>query len=83
MRWLASNWFLVLFLAGMAWMHLRHGAHGAHGGHGGRGEHPSPPADRSESSTTERSGHREPTTAGGVPNVDPVGPPSAPPNRAQ
>ena len=34
MRWLASNWFFILvFVGGMAVMHLGHGRHG--GGHGG------------------------------------------------
>ena len=80
MRWLASNWFFVLFLAGMAWMHLRHGGHGGHGGHG---KQPTPPAGRSESSTAEHSGHREPATTGVAPNVDPVGAPSVPSERAQ
>ena len=33
MRWLASNWFILVFVGGMAVMHLRHGRH--RGGHGG------------------------------------------------
>lgn len=32
MRWLASNWFILVFVGGMAVMHLRHGGHGC--GHG-------------------------------------------------
>ena len=33
MRWLASNWFILVFVGGMAAMHLRHGRHRS--GHGG------------------------------------------------
>ena len=28
MRWLASNWFILVFVGAMAVMHLRHGRHG-------------------------------------------------------
>lgn len=38
MRWLASNWFILVFVGGMAMMHLHHGRHRS--GHGG-GHHPS------------------------------------------
>jgi hypothetical protein len=31
MSWLVSNWVFILFVGGMAWMHLRHGGHGDHG----------------------------------------------------
>ena len=48
MRWLASNWFILVFVGGMAVMHLRHGRHG--GGHGG-GHH------RSAEDTAEPVGH--------------------------
>ena len=42
MSWLVSNWFFILFVAGMAWMHLRHGGHGDHGNR----HQPSTPAHR-------------------------------------
>ena len=29
MRWLGSNWFFILFIVGMVWMHVRHGGHGS------------------------------------------------------
>jgi len=46
MRWLGSNWFFILIVVGMVWMHL---GHGGHGGHGNR-QQPDPRAD-------ERAGH--------------------------
>jgi len=52
MTWLASNWFFILFLAGMVWMHLHHGGHGGH--QPGRRE------DGAETSAAEHGGHREP-----------------------
>lgn len=64
MNWLASNWFFILFAAGMVWMHLRHGGHG---GHGDRHQ-PSPPADRHDGGGADHIGHaalaKSPTTAG-------------------
>lgn len=41
MRWPTSNWFFVVFVAAMAWMHLGHGGHGGghdHAGGGATGE---------------------------------------------
>ena len=62
MRWLASNWFILVVVGGMALMHLRHGRHG--GGHGG-GDH------RSAQDAAERvgHGHHGPTASETVPSA--------------
>ena len=59
MRWLASNWLVILFVVGMVWMHL---GHGAHGGHGSRHQH-GRGADRDESRTN-HGGHAAPSPRG-------------------
>ena len=66
MRWFVSNWFFILFVAGMVWMHLRHGGHGGHADHGNRHQ-ASTPAHQHDPRGVDHNRHvaaKSPTTAG-------------------
>ena len=62
MRWLASNWFILVLVGCMAVMHLGHGRHGGHGGGHGGGDH------RSAQDAAEPVGHG-PTASDTVPSA--------------
>ena len=69
MSWFASNWFFILFVVAMLWMHLRHGGHGGHCGHGDHGNRhqASTPAHQHDPGGVDHNRHaaaKSPTTAG-------------------
>lgn len=69
MTWLASNWFIILFVGGMVGMHLRHGGH-RHGG----SHQSSRRGDPVETAGGEHSGHElgKPPTTAAAPSHDRV-----------
>ena len=77
MRWLASNWFIILFVVAMVWMHA---GHGGHGGHGGRHQ-PSRTVDRDQTAR-DHGGHAGPANPAPAAGDDRSGPSASGPRRA-